>query len=124
MVEGSIPTLEFEQKAVTTLYAVPLTYGGFLNGYSGNKTIRIDEKGLSPQTRIYPGSVELVNGEIQLMPSRSMAFVSKAGTLRESMTIVNEDIKNIDGPVRYRTDVNMGYVEGCIKEMNELRRGH
>jgi len=38
------------------------------------------------------------------------------------MRIVNEDIKKVDGPVRYRTDIGMDYVERCTKEMDELRR--
>jgi phosphoribosylamine--glycine ligase len=122
MVEGNAPRLEFEKKAVAMIYAVPLTYGGFMKGYSGSRTISVDEKALSPKTRIYPASVELANGAIQISSSRSMAVVSKAGTLEEAMGIANEDVKSIDGPVRHRTDISMEYVQRCIDNMKELRK--
>jgi phosphoribosylamine--glycine ligase len=121
MIDGNIPRLEFEPKAVATIYAVPLTYGGFIKEYTGDKTIRMNKGEMSAQTQIYPGSVELVNGDVRVMSSRSVAVVSKADTLEEALTIVNEDITKIDGPLRHRTDVDMDYVRKCASFMRRER---
>jgi phosphoribosylamine--glycine ligase len=122
MLDGNLPRLDFEKKAVTTLYAVPLTYGGYMKNYTGSKTIKWNEKEFSPQTKVYPASVELMpNYEIHIMSSRSVAVVSKADDVEESMLIAGKDIKKIDGPLRYRTDVGMDYVGRCVKQMDELR---
>jgi len=123
MLEGNLQRLEFDEKAVTTLYTAPLTYGNYMKKFSGSKTIRWNEKEFSSQTEVYPGSVELTNnGEVQILSSRSVAVVSKANTLEESLTIANEDVKKIDGPVRHRTDIDMDYVHKCVEDMKKLRK--
>jgi len=122
MLEGNLPTLKFEGKAVTALYTAPLTYGGFIRNFSGSKAIKWNKKEFSPKTEIYPGSVDLTDsGEIQILSSRSVAVVSKDDKLEESLRIANEDIRKIDGPVRYRTDIDMDYVNKCVERMKMLR---
>ncbi|MFZ3076872.1 MAG: hypothetical protein WA139_00260 [Candidatus Aenigmatarchaeota archaeon] len=123
MVVGNIPRLEFENQAVGMLYAFPLTYGGYLKNYSGDKTIRWNENNFSPQTRAYPASIDLKgSGEMQIMKSRSIAVVCKAPFLEEALEVVNQDIKNIDGPVRYKTGVDIDYFRKCGEEMKMLRK--
>lgn len=123
MKNGSLPRLEFENKAVGMLYAFPLTYGGYLKKHSGDKTIRWNENDFSPQTRVYPASVDMKgNGEMQIMKSRSVAVVCKAPTLEEALETVNQDIKNIDGPVRYKTGVDFVHFRKCGEDMKELRK--
>jgi phosphoribosylamine---glycine ligase len=116
MKDGNLPRLEFENSAIGMLYAFPLTYGGYLKSHSGDKTVRWNEKDFSPQARVYPASIDLKgNGEMQIMKSRSVAVVCKAPTLEEALETVNQDIKNIDGPVRYKTGVDAGYFRKCGK---------
>ena len=115
MKDGNLPRLEFENKAVGMLYAFPLTYGGYLKKHSGDKTIRWNENDFSPQTRVYPASIDMKgDGEMQIMKSRSVAVVCKAPTLEEALETVNQDIKNIDGPVRYKTGVDIDYARKVL----------
>ncbi len=123
MVGGSVPRLDFEDHAVGMLYAFPLTYGDYIKKYSGDKTIRWNENDFSPQTRVYPASVNLRDdGKTEIMKSRSVAVVCKAPTLEEALETVNQDIKNIDGPVRYKTGVDIDYFRKCGEDMLRLRR--
>lgn len=123
MVGEKIPRLKFKKQAVAGIYAVPLTYGGYMEEYSGSKTIRWDENKLSPKARIHPGAIDLQdNGEMRTMKSRSVLVSSMAPTLEEALETVNNDIRKISGHVRHRTDINMDYVKKCCSEMSNLRR--
>lgn len=122
MLHGRLPRLEFRKEAVTTIYAAPLTYGGYMKKYTGSKTIKWDEKQFSHDTRIYPASIDMQDGgEMQIMESRSVAVVSRAPTLREALKTANDNVRKIDGPVRYRTDIDMNYMAKCENHMRVLR---
>lgn len=60
MIEGNLPKLKFKKQPV-----------------AGSKTIKLDEKKFSPQTKKYPASINLKdNGEMEILSSRSVLIAS------------------------------------------------
>ncbi len=125
MINGNLPRLKFMKQSVAGIYAAPLTYGGYVESYNGSKIIKWNENDFSPNTKIYPGSINLRDdGQMEIMKSRSVLVANMAPTLEEAFENVNKDIKKIDGPVRHRTDINIDYVRKCKEDMKRLRRKH
>lgn len=123
MINGNLPRLKFKKQAGAGIYAAPLTYGGYVETYTGSNIIKWSENDFSPNAKIYPGSINLMDDRrMEIMKSRSVLVSSMAPTLEEAFENVNRDIKKIDGPVRHRTDANMEYVRMCEKKMLKLRR--
>ncbi len=123
MVGGSTPKFRFKRQAVAGICAMPLTYGGYMNRYTGSKEIKWDEKELSSHSKFFPGSIDLKdNGEMHIMESRGGIMVSRHPKLETVLKLVNADIKKIDGPFRYRTDNDMDYMKKCIRHADALRR--
>ena len=125
--DGNLRKLDFEKKATVVTYAVPLGYGGYAS-YSG--PAKVDLSGTEKlkgkygdNLRIYPGSMELRDGETHALKSRTVAVVGIAETLAESREISMEGIRRIDGPLRHREDIALTeHVDRSKKHLEEIRK--
>jgi len=123
--EGDLRKLNFENKATVVTYAVPLEYGGYAS-YSGSR--KVDLSGAEKlrgkygdDLRIYPGSMELRDGETYVLKSRAVAVVGIANSLDEARDISLEGIRKIDGPLRHREDVALPeYIDRSKKHMERI----
>ncbi len=123
--DGSLQKLNFENKTTVVTYAVPLNYGGYAS-YSGPKKVdltqaeKLKEK-YGDNIRIYPGAVELRDGETHVLKSRGVAVVGISETLEEAREISLGGVRKIDGPLRHREDIALKeYIERSKKHMAEL----
>ncbi len=123
--EGNLRKLAFEDKATVVTYAVPLGYGGYAS-YSGHKKVdlskaeKLKEK-YGDNLRIYPGAMELRDGETHALRSRAVAIVGISNTLDEAREISMEGIRKIDGSLRHREDIALPeYINRSKKHMEEL----
>lgn len=109
ILEGNLRKLNFEDKATVVTYAVPPGYGGNTS-YSGPKKVnlghaeKLKEK-YRDNLKIYPGAMELKDGETYTLKSRAVAVVGISNTLKEAREISMEGIRKIDGPLRHRGDI-------------------
>jgi len=125
ILDSKLKKLDFEDKATVVTYAVPLEYGGYAI-YSGPKKVdlsraeKLKEK-YGDNLRIYPGSMEVRNGENYALGSRTVAVVGIADTLDEAREISMEGIRKIDGPLRHREDIALPeYINRSRKHMEKL----
>ncbi len=125
ILDGNLRKLDFEDKATVVTYAVPLDYGGYAS-FSGPKKVdlsraeKLKEK-YGDDLRIYPGAMELRDGETQALKSRVVAVVGISRTLEGAREISMDGIRKIDGPLRHRKDVALPeYIERSKKHMKGL----
>jgi len=128
MIEGTLTKLEFEPYATVVTYAVPLTYGGYRKKYTGSTRIELSEvyklaKKYEDKLRIYPGSMELRNGETHTLTSRTVCCVGIAESIEEARSISLEGIVNIDGALWNRWDIaSKEHIERSIEHMERIRK--
>jgi phosphoribosylamine--glycine ligase len=125
-IDGNLGRLHFRKGATVVTYAVPLDYGGYAR-YSGPKPVdisdaeRLREK-YGDRIRIYPGSLEVVDGRMFALSSRTVAVVGIADDLEEARRISLDGIRRIDGPLRHREDIALlEHIERSISHMQSLR---
>ena len=125
ILDGKLKKLDFEDKATVVTYAVPLEYGGYAS-YSGPKKVdlsraeKLKEK-YGDNLGIYPGSMEVRNGENYALGSRTVAVVGIADTLEKAREISMEGIRKIDGPLRHREDIALPeYINRSKKHMEKI----
>jgi phosphoribosylamine--glycine ligase len=125
ILDGKLKKLDFEDKATVVTYAAPLEYGGYAS-YSGPKKVdlsraeKLKEK-YGDNLRIYPGSMEVRNGENYALGSRTVAVVGIADTLERARGISMEGIRKIDGPLRHREDIALPeYINRSKKHMGKI----
>jgi phosphoribosylamine--glycine ligase len=125
ILDSKLKKLDFEDKATVVTYAVPLEYGGYAS-YSGQKKVdlsraeKLKEK-YGGNLRIYPGSMEVRNGENYALGSRTVAVVGIADTLEKAREISMEGIRKIDGPLRHREDIALSeYINRSKKHMKKI----
>jgi len=126
MIDRNLGRLHFRREATVVTYAVPLDYGGYAR-YSGPKPVdisdaeRLREK-YGDRIRIYPGSLEVVDGRMFALSSRTVAVVGIADDLEEARRISLDGIRRIDGPLRHREDIALPeHIERSIMHMRRLR---
>ncbi len=125
-IDGNLGRLHFRRDATVVTYAVPLDYGGYAR-YSGPRPVdisdaeRLREK-YGDRIRIYPGSLEVVDGRMFALSSRTVAVVGIADDLEEARRISLEGIRRIDGPLRHREDIALPeHIERSVSHMRRLR---
>ena len=125
--DGGLRKLDFEKRATVVTYAVPLEYGGYAS-YSGPTKVdlsgaeKLKEK-YGDDLRIYPGSMELRDGETHALKSRTVAVVGIAETLAKARGISMGGIRRIDGPLRHREDIALAeHVNRSKRHMEEIRK--
>lgn len=128
MIEGRLKKMEFEKQATVITYAVPMTYGGYRNKYSGDKTVDLaDAYALSEKyngkLRVYPGSVELCDdGKTRTVGSRAVGCVGIAGDIETAREISLDGIRALDGPLWNRGDIGLKeHIERSIDHVKDLR---
>lgn len=120
MVTGSLtPDLVlFENKATVCKYAVP-------EGYPDNpvKNVPIDIAAVKDKKNLYLSAVDVVNGVIHAVGSRTAAYVGVADNIVQAEEIAEREIRGIDGPLYHREDIGtMRLVQQRIDAMNRLRK--
>lgn len=125
ILDSKLKKLDFEKKATVVIYATPLDYGGYAT-YSGPKKVdmskaeKLKEK-YGDDMRIYPGSMEVRDGENYALGSRTVAVVGIADTLDAARSISMEGIRKIDGPLRHREDIALPeYIERSKNHMKKI----
>ncbi|MEM2874472.1 MAG: ATP-grasp domain-containing protein [Candidatus Hadarchaeales archaeon] len=127
MLDGGLRKLEFEELASVLVYAVPLDYGGYA-AYSGPRRIDISQaealrEKYGERMRIYPGAVEVRDGELFALKSRAVGVLGISETLEGAREIAMEGIRRIDGPLRHREDIALReHVERSVERMRRLRK--
>lgn len=140
MIEGTLRRIEIEKKATVVTYKVPPNYGNFsekfpekvlkeevgksinLNGaYELAK--KFNKKDKKYKLKIYPGSMELRNGEIYALGSRAVASVGISDTIEEAREISLQGIKAIKGgALWFRNDIaSKEHINKSIEHMKRLR---
>jgi len=129
ILEGRLRGIEFDRMATVVTYKVPMTYGGYMRGYSGDNRIDLNKaEGLKEiygnRIRTYPGSVEIKDGQCHALGSRGVAVFGAGENIQEAREVSIEGIKSIIGPLWNRSDV--GSEEHLMKSINhmvKLRKG-
>ena len=135
MIEGNLKKPEFEDLASVVVYKVPPTYGGFSERFP--EKVRRSEVG-SPvdlsgaeklverydgRLRLYPGSMEVRDGETYALKSRTVASVGLGESIEEARKIAFECVKTIrGGALWFRKDIaSKEHIGQSIDKMKILR---
>ena len=108
--------VRFANKATVCKYAVP-------KGYPENpvKGKPIDISGVSNQDGLFYASVDIKEGQLVELGSRTIAVVGVADTLAEAELIAEKEISTVKGPLFHRTDIGTdALIQKRINHMNEL----
>ena len=136
MIEGTLTRVEVERKATVVTYKVPPNYGGYAEAFPervrreevGTPVILTEAENLRAKygdaIRIYPGSMELRDGETYALRSRTVCVVGVAETIEDARKISLEGIEAIKGgALWYRTDIaSREHIEQSIRHMEKLRK--
>ncbi|KYH40524.1 MAG: putative phosphoribosylamine-glycine ligase (GARS), partial [Candidatus Bathyarchaeota archaeon B26-1] len=134
MIEGTLTRVEVERKATVVTYKVPPNYGGYAEVFPervrreevGTPVILTEAENLRAKygdaIRIYPGSMELRDGETYALRSRTVCVVGVAETIEDARKISLEGIEAIKGgALWYRTDIaSREHIEQSIRHMEKL----
>ena len=129
MIEGTLTGVEFEREATVVTYKVPPTYGGKMNEYSGDRRVFLSEayklsEMCGGRMRIYPGAIELRNGEMHVLSSRAVCAVGIDKEIQGAREICLKGIDAIKGGSLWnREDIaSKEHIESSIQHMKMLRR--
>jgi len=135
ILDGNLKRVEFEDEAVVVTYKAPPNYGGYMNVFSN--LVNLEEVGkpvdlsgahklgekYGAKIRVYPGSMELRNGETYTLKSRAVAVVGVGDDIQSARQISLEGIGAIKGgSLWYRKDVaSKEHIQKSIDHMKRLR---
>ena len=136
MVDGNLRKVNFKKQATVVTYKVPPDYGGYATKFPDriNKNEVDTAVNLSGAAklvakngdciRVYPGSMELRNGESFTLGSRTVAVVGIGDNISEAREKSLEGINAIKGGALWnRNDIaEMLHINNSIKHMEKLRR--
>ncbi|MBN2015086.1 MAG: hypothetical protein JW778_07895 [Candidatus Altiarchaeota archaeon] len=135
MIEGKLKKVNVDPRAVVLTYKVPPSYGGFMSrfheevdegevGIAADLTpaYRLREK-YGDDLRVYPGSMELRDGQTFPGKSRAVCCVGIAESIEKARFISQEGIRSIKGgALWFRDDVaSSEHINKSITHMKELR---
>jgi phosphoribosylamine--glycine ligase len=135
MIEGNLHKVNFRKQATVVTYKVPPKYGGYSTVFPDN----VDEKEVDTAIdlsvaqkmvaknegiRVYPGSMELRDGENFALGSRTVAVVGIGDDIEEAREKSLDGIAAIKGGALWnRNDIAVrAHINKSIKHMEELRR--
>ncbi|RLG70925.1 MAG: hypothetical protein DRO11_05395, partial [Methanobacteriota archaeon] len=128
ILDGNLAKIGLCSKASVVTYAVPMTYGGYREEYTGDTRVRLEklkklQKQYVEEMRVYPGSMEISeNGETHHLKSRTIAILGIADTIKEARKISLRGIRSLDGPLWNRSDIAYeAHIEKSKKHMEKLR---
>jgi phosphoribosylamine--glycine ligase len=110
IIDGNLRRIRFKRMASVATYAVPLSYGGYRERYTGSREVQLKNayklrEKYGDQIRIYPGSMEVRGKKTYALGSRAVAIVGIGGTIQEAREISIHGIREIDGPLWNRWDI-------------------
>ncbi len=136
MIDGNLRKINFKKQATVVTYKVPPSYGGYSTKFPDN--INLDEvdgpidlsvaeklvKDKPQSYRVYPGSMELRDGENFALGSRTVAVVGLGESIEEARDKSLKGIAAIQGGSLWnRKDVALKeHIIRSVKHMEELRR--
>jgi phosphoribosylamine--glycine ligase len=129
MINGTLTQVRYLKKASVLTYAVPMTYGGYRNNYSGESKVQLDKAyNLSSESGgnlfIYPGSMEVRDGSNYVLKSRAVAVLGVGGSINEARDRCLEGVKSIDGPLWNRWEIGSSrHIANSVNHLNSLRKG-
>ncbi len=117
MVTGSLTPeqVRFTSQATVCKYAVP-------EGYPDDSlsNVPIDIAAVKNKSRLYLSAVNLVDGKILAMGSRTAAYVGVAESISAAEEISEREVRGIGGPLYHREDI--GTERLIQRRMDEMRR--
>lgn len=129
IINGNLTRINLERKATVATYKVPPTYGGKMKKFSGDKEIKLDAayrfcREYNEQLRLYPGSLEIREGRVCTLSSRTVAVVGIANDIFSARSLSLEALKRIKGGSLWnRKDIaSKEHIKKSIEHMKELRR--
>ncbi|MFQ6021031.1 MAG: hypothetical protein ACE5J4_03415 [Candidatus Aenigmatarchaeota archaeon] len=123
MIDGNLGKhgFDFKPKATVVTYAVPMTYGGYRESFSGDTRVDLS-KAYESDAFIYPGSMEIKNGETHTLSSRTVCAVGVGDSIEEARNISLGAVRKIDGPLWNRWDIgSKEHINKSIEHMKKLR---
>jgi len=135
MIDGNLRKVNFKKKATVVTYKVPPAYGGYSTKFAdrvnqADVDTAIDlsaaEKLAAKKgdIRVYPGSMELRDGENFALGSRTVAVVGIGDTIEEAREKSLEGSSAIKGGALWnRNDIAVkAHIDKSVQHMEELRR--
>lgn len=136
MIDGSLNRLTFKKKATVVTYKVPPTYGGYNEVFPKRvKSTEIGKAvdltaayGLSEKhgdkIRVYPGSMELRNGQTYALKSRTVCAVGIGDDIQTARQFLLKGLNAIKGgALWHRTDIaSKEHIRQSMDHMKRLRR--
>ena len=134
MIDGNLKKVNFRKQATVVTYKVPPDYGGYATKFPDriNKNevdTAVDLSGAEKllkknSIRVYPGSMELRDGENFALGSRTVAMVGIGDDVNEAREKSLEGIAAIKGGALWnRNDIAVkAHIDKSVKHMEELRR--
>ncbi len=136
MIEGNLTSLELEKQATVLTYKVPPGYGGFAEVFPNqvdqsavdtpvdlSKAYQLTQK-YGDKIRVYPGSMEVRDGQSFALKSRAVGILGVGGSIEEARQISLEGARAISGGAMWnRTDVaSKQHIAKSVSHMERLRR--
>jgi phosphoribosylamine--glycine ligase len=135
MIEGNLRKVNFKKKATVVTYKVPPAYGCYSTKFPDKVNKAEVDTAINLSTaeklaikkgdlRVYPGSMELRDGENFALGSRTVAVVGIGDTIEEAREKSLEGISAIKGGALWnRNDIAVkAHIDKSVKHMEELRR--
>jgi len=136
MIEGTLRDITTERAATVLTYKVPSDYGGYSTVYANQinkadidtpvdltKAYALTQK-YGDNLRIYPGSMELYNGQNYALKSRTIGILGIGKCIEEARQISQEGAQAITGGALWnRTDVAAKeHITKSTKNLEQLRK--
>jgi phosphoribosylamine--glycine ligase len=136
MVEGNLTGVELEKSATVLTYKVPPDYGGYADMFPNqidksaiNTPVDLSKadaltKKYGSKIRIYPGSMEVRDGENYALKSRAIGILGVGDSIEEARQISLEGAKAVTGGALWnRSDIaSQRHIAKSVSHMEQLRR--
>lgn len=136
MADGNLSNMEMDKSATVLTYKVPPDYGGYADVYSDridkstlNSPVDLSKaytltKKYNDKIRIYPGSMEVRNGNNFALKSRAIGILGIGESIEEARLISQEGAKAITGGALWnRTDIaTKQHIAKSVRHMEQLRQ--
>lgn len=128
MSRGRLHSMEFAPVATVVAYAVPNAYGD--PGKEFERTTPVDLSGIEElkrryrdNLRVYPGSLELDDGNLYPKGSRTACTVGIDEDIQKAREIAYQGLESIKGGnLRFRTDIaSPKHISKSVRNMRKLR---
>lgn len=100
IIDGSLGSVRFENKATVCVYVVP-------EGYPGQEVVRDSPLGIPDDIscELYYASVYEKDSVVHTTGSRSIGVLAKGNTVEDARALAYENAEKISGRIRYRGDI-------------------